>query len=84
MHDDYHISSDVQILAYNGIENGKYKYEVVRQYRDNDKTTYMLVINRLREEDDGRYLCKIYLLGYPVDKWPMKFGSLTVQGTCAA
>lgn len=77
---DNWISSDTEILAKNEVVNGKQKYEVIRLARGNDKVTYTLVVNRLREEDSGRYKCTVFLVGKDQREWPYKYGNMTVQG----
>ncbi|XP_064616984.1 lachesin-like [Liolophura sinensis] len=76
---DNWISSDTEILAKNEVVNGKQKYEVIRRVRGNDKITYTLVVNRLREEDSGRYKCTVFLVGKDQREWPYKYGNMTVQ-----
>lgn len=61
---------------------GLRKYEV--QSRINgDRTTFMLVVRRLLEVDAGRYRCYVRIQATPVNMWPSKYGTITVQGIYA-
>lgn len=80
----YHVDSKQIISIGDGInvENprvGSLKKYDVRVRQKGDRHTYMLVINRLRQQDSGMYQCQVQITNAVQDDWPKKFGSLTVQ-----
>ncbi|XP_025101533.1 hemicentin-1-like [Pomacea canaliculata] len=71
-------SDDSIVLPLNPMIGGLRKYEV--QSRINgDRTTFMLVVRRLLEVDAGRYRCYVRIQATPVNMWPSKYGTITVQ-----
>ncbi|KAK3798155.1 hypothetical protein RRG08_057886, partial [Elysia crispata] len=71
------IGKEVQIV--NDIKGGVKDYEVLTfTGRSGDRTTYQLVIARLRPEYDGSYECSIAIAGVAPDLWPRETGKITV------
>ncbi|GFR63718.1 neuronal growth regulator 1 [Elysia marginata] len=54
------------------------KYDI-RVRAKGDRHTYMLVINRLRQQDSGTYECRVAIRNTAQGTWPRKLGELTVQ-----
>ena len=81
----YHVKSKQTISLGDGIniDNPKIgslkKYDVVVR-QEGDRTTYTLIIRRLRQQDSGDYKCSVRITNAEQDEWPTKLGSLTVQG----
>ncbi|KAK3082874.1 hypothetical protein FSP39_007695 [Pinctada imbricata] len=62
----------------NNDNSGLLKYAIVTRINGR-RTTYMLVIRYLVEEDAGAYVCVVRLQSIPYNEWPTKVGLLTVQ-----
>ncbi|KAL5019582.1 hypothetical protein ScPMuIL_002474 [Solemya velum] len=71
------ISQDKKILTQNLKIDGKRKYEVEIR-RQGARTTFMLMINRLQEEDSGNYQCYIQMQATAAVEWPKKMQKVVV------
>ncbi|RUS70173.1 hypothetical protein EGW08_022065 [Elysia chlorotica] len=71
------IDKDIQVL--NELKGGIKDFEV--QTYDSvrgDRTTYQLVISRIRPEFHGTYECSITITGVIAEHWPRETGTITV------
>ncbi|GFR84461.1 lachesin [Elysia marginata] len=73
------LSSGKDIQVVNEIKGGVKDYEILTfKSKTGDRTTYQLVISRLRPEYNGDYECSISMTGVAADKWPRKTGYIRV------
>lgn len=74
------ISSGKKIQIINEIKGGVKDYEIVTtDSPSGDRSTYTLVIARIRPEFNGDYECSISITGVTPDKWPRKIGYIRVM-----
>lgn len=73
------ISSEETIETINPRIGGLFKYEVQKRFEEGDRTTFTLIIRRLRQNDAGMYKCSVRISGVDPSGWATKLGSLTVQ-----
>ncbi|CAL1534047.1 unnamed protein product [Lymnaea stagnalis] len=72
------LSKNEDILVQNPRKGGVAAYKVLRLKQAGDRTTFVLVISRLRPEHSGVYQCTIAITNKGYEHWTKKNGYLTV------